>query len=195
MIEIDIQMNASGTLVLAHDPDLARIAGIRENIHDMSDQDIAHIVLPDGSPLMSLEQALIYARDNSITLMIEPKVTGHELYYAERLVDLIHRTRMNGYVMIHSLDIAILSRIHELDPDISRGYIIFGGFGNFGSLPVDFFSLEERMISQRVVDDIHSYQKKVYVWIVNDPKKLQKLKKIGVDGVLTDDVRGMRSSK
>lgn len=127
--------------------------------------------------------------------MIEPKVMGHETDYAERIVEMIHRTRMVDRIMIHSLDIGILSRIAEIDPRIPRGYIIFGGFGNFGSLPVDFFSLEERMISLRVVDDIHSYQKKVYVWIVNDPKKLQKLKKIGVDGILTDDVRGMRGSR
>lgn len=61
IIEIDVQMNASGTLVLVHDRGLDRIARTPRRISDMSDIEISRVVLSDGSPLMTLEQALTWA--------------------------------------------------------------------------------------------------------------------------------------
>jgi glycerophosphoryl diester phosphodiesterase len=44
----------------------------------------------------------------------------------------------------------------------------------------------ELNVDQNFVDDAHKRDLKVYVWTVNDPEDIKKMKDLGVDGIFSD---------
>lgn len=43
---------------------------------------------------------------------------------------------------------------------------------------VDFFSIQETLLTPSMIDDIHRYEKKIFVWTVNNPEKIEKYLKM-----------------
>lgn len=81
---------------------------------------------------------------------------------------------MIGNVWIQSFNLANLQNIKKMNPHIKIGLIIFGGFGQFGTTNVDFFSVQESIVTTKIIDDIHKYDKEIFVWTVNSTKNLEK---------------------
>ena len=44
----------------------------------------------------------------------------------------------------------------------------------------------QKYVSQNFVDKIHNMQQKVFCWTVNEKENYNRLKKIGVDGIITN---------
>jgi glycerophosphoryl diester phosphodiesterase len=51
---------------------------------------------------------------------------------------------------------------------------------------VDFFSLQETLITDELITQIHYYKKQVYIWTINDTSEAQYAIYNGIDGVITD---------
>lgn len=192
IIEIDVYENRDGTLILSHDPDLSRIAKVDRDIADMSDEEIRSIRLADGSHIPTLEEVLIVAKEHHIHLMIEPKTHGKERHLYTELVRLLTEYEMISTVSVHSFSLDALQTIKKLNPHISVGHIVFGGFGRFSNSPVDFFSLQETVATRAIIRDIHQHEKRVFLWTINTPENIESYMKMGVDGFITDEVPTIR---
>ncbi len=188
MVEIDIYENASGTLILSHDANLKRVANVNKNIADMSDEEIEQIILPNGEKIPTLQEVLQVANMRDISLLIEPKIHGKEKNLINTLIAELDQNNMIGKTYIHSFDLNLLQSIKKSQPHLKVGLIIFGGFGRFGATEVDFFSLQERLISRSIVNDIKQYEKKIFVWTVNSKLPIENYMRLGVDGIITDDI-------
>ena len=53
---------------------------------------------------------------------------------------------------------------------------------------VDGFSLESSNINEKLVNKIHKNKKEIYAWTVNNEKNINKMIKLGVDNIVTDDI-------
>lgn len=144
--------------------------------------------MPNGEHIPTLKEVLEIAKKDHIRLLIEPKIHGHEQRLPETLITLLRKEDMVGQVQIHSFNLDLLKNIKKQEPHLQVGLIVFGGFGRFGLMDVDFFSLQERVVTASVVNNIHQFEKKVYIWTVNDPDKLAYYVRTGVDGIITDEV-------
>ncbi|MCU1296376.1 MAG: glycerophosphoryl diester phosphodiesterase, partial [Acidobacteriaceae bacterium] len=65
-------------------------------------------------------------------------------------------------------------------------------------LPVDYVIVQETLVSQRLVKEVHDANMKLLVWTVNDRRSMLRLAQWGVDGIISDDtellVRTLRKS-
>ena len=55
-------------------------------------------------------------------------------------------------------------------------------------MPVDFFSLQETIVTRSMIQDIHKNEKRVFVWTVNNMSRIENYMKMGVDGIITDKI-------
>lgn len=96
-------------------------------------------------------------------------------------------------ITISSFDWRVLEAVHEIMPGIptaaltekhNEQYIdVVAQVKNIGATT---WSPEYTDLNQHLVDRAHSIGLKVVTWTVNDPKSIELLEKMGVDGVITD---------
>lgn len=191
--EIDVQETADGTLVLLHDTDLMRVAGVNAKIWEVEyveirDLDAGSWFSPEfaGETIPTLQQAIDLARGH-LRLNIELKYNGHDVRLAERTAELVRR---NGFVeecVITSLDNAGLRRVRQVAPDVRIGQIVTLSIGDFLKLDVDFLSINASVATQAQVRESRRAGLDTHVWTVNDEASMARMIERGVNNIITDE--------
>ncbi|BFL48692.1 glycerophosphodiester phosphodiesterase [Lactonifactor longoviformis] len=192
--EIDVQQTKDGVLVVMHDTDFKRIAGVSQKIWDVTYEecrryDIGKHLMQgfEGEYLPTLEDMLKEA-DGKINLMIELKSSGHEQKLEEKTVELIRRYHFESQCTVASMDYSILERVKELDPHLKTVYIAALAYGDMTELnAADAFSIEETFITPQLLAQASVLDKEVYAWTINDEKSMKRMIKMQVNGIITDN--------
>ena len=58
-------------------------------------------------------------------------------------------------------------------------------------LPVRYVVPNYRLVSRRLVEEIHAAGKLVVTWTVNEPKDMHRVAEMGVDGIISDDTKAL----
>lgn len=187
-VETDVQLTRDGTLVLAHDADLARVAGVPRRVASLRADEVARIRLRGGAPLATLPQALA-AMKGRAGINIELK------RYAESppglvtaVVGAVRAAGMEEAVVIQSFERAHLDELAGLAPTIPAGFLMSVPAGSPFALGADFLSVERRRIDRRFVARTHQSGKLLFAWTVSSEADVRRMLELGVDGVITDDV-------
>jgi glycerophosphoryl diester phosphodiesterase len=197
--EIDVQETADSVVVLLHDTDLMRIAGVDRKIGDLTYQETRELdagswFSPDfaGERIPTLEEAIEVARGR-IGLQVELKFNGLDYELAERVVKIIEENGFAPQAQIVSLDYAGILQVRKLNRDLETGYIVFRAVGDISGLDVDFLSVNSWIATEDLVASIREAGKEIHVWTVNDRRRMYSLIDLGVDGILTDEPSVLRA--
>ncbi len=196
MIELDVQQLADGSLILLHDNNFRRTAGVNRYVWETTFSDVREMeagswYAPDfaGEPVPTLEEALTFARENGLRLNIELKSTGREEGLEAQVAALIRDCGMTDACVITSQQYQVLRRVKEADPDLVTGYILSMAYGRFYDLEdADFFSVRQDSVTEAMVRGLHDSGKRLYVWTVNDDAGMERFAQMHVDGIITDNV-------
>lgn len=125
-IETDVQRSADGVLVLFHDDNLMRIAGLPMAIHDLTYAELLALDLGKGKDekyagerIPTLEEFLRHFGGKELHFAIEIKEEGVE---AETL-EMIRRYGCRERIIITSGIWRALQTVHALEPDMPLGYL------------------------------------------------------------------------
>jgi glycerophosphoryl diester phosphodiesterase len=191
--EVDVQETADGEVVLLHDTDLRRVAGLGRSIWDLRYTDLQDLDVGSWfSPAFKAERiptlrAFAAASRGRIRLNIELKNNGHGEDLAGRVVNVLHGTGTADQTVISSLDIELLRQVRRLAPEIKLGLILAAGVGNFLRVDVDFFALSRRLATPAVVRQLHAVGREVHVWTLNDESGIAQAMLDGADNIITSD--------
>jgi glycerophosphoryl diester phosphodiesterase len=190
--EIDVQETADGVIVLLHDTDLKRIAGVNRKIWQSTYPEIKSLdagswFSPEfkGEHIPTLAEAIALSRDK-IKLNIELKFNGHEKHLVESVVKIIRDHNFGSQCVITSLDYAGLRKAKQLNPDLKTGFIIAKSIGNMFRVDTDFLSLDSGIVNADVIAAARKRKKQVHVWTVNKPGSMSYFINLGVDNIITD---------
>jgi glycerophosphoryl diester phosphodiesterase len=179
--EFDVRGTASRQSIICHDPKLNRLV-IRRHTFKQLQASCASI--EEWPP--SLEDVLDrYSR--SAFLNIEVKVRGIELLVA-RAVKRVHLRR--GY-FISSFLPSVVRKLHEIDSTLVLGTLAQTRWQlrRWNKLPAAYVVPHYRLLSRRLIENIHAAGKTVVTWTVNDPRKMLRAAQMGVDGIISDDTK------
>jgi glycerophosphoryl diester phosphodiesterase len=114
---------------------------------------------------------------------------------------LIHDYGMSQKVMIASFETAALKKFRSICPGVATSagaseVVLFYALQKmhlesvyspaFQALQVPQFYGDLHVVTKRFVEAAHSRNLKVHVWTVNGVDDMQKLLRLGVDGIMTD---------
>lgn len=192
--EIDVQETKDGQLIVMHDANFERTAGVRKNVWDVEfnelrqyDAGIRTAYRYKDEKIPTLEE-MIQEAGNNIKLMIELKSTGHEQNLEQRTVDLIRQYQYQEQCMVVSMDRKILKKIKELAPEIKTGLISAVAYGSLENMEeADAFSVEATFVTRNMISRLKANGKPIYVWTLNNEKSIRKYVEMGVDGIITDN--------
>jgi glycerophosphoryl diester phosphodiesterase len=193
MIEFDVLRTPDGRLVLAHD------------YRDAESRDC--LTLAEGLDHFAGEA---YA---DVELDVDMKLPGYEREVAEGLVerDLAARS------LVSTMYTESLDRLGALAPDLRRGWSVPRVRRNWMRSPFavpayaiarvmrarlpgqaaarlraggcEAIMAHQVLAGRRLVRAVHRAGGQLYVWTVDDPKRIRALEQLGVDGVITNDPR------
>lgn len=195
-LELDIRPTRDGRIVVVHDRDLDRLVASAEgqglgDVSALTWSEIRAVQLRDGHRVHTLEE--VYEA-TSARLQVEikdPDVVPLLVEFAAKFPDVGHRVRLTGF------DPEALVRARDLVPQIPRGIIVHE-LPVEGRHPEGLDSLLERtgssvfhcgwngLTSETVREQQHQ-GRRVHVWPVDSPSRMQQALELGADGTTVDD--------
>jgi glycerophosphoryl diester phosphodiesterase len=192
--EIDVQLSQDGVLVVTHDSDFSRMAGVAKKVWDLTYAEIRAIPLgakaaPEfrNEPAPTFDEVLTIARDR-IRLNIELKYYGdHQPRLAERVVEAVQARPMTNQVIIQCFEYERLLEVRRLAPDIPVGYLMSVNATHPGRLKVNFLGAELNRVTGAFVQAAHRRGQQVHVWTVDAPADMERMIDLGVDDLITNE--------
>lgn len=189
-VEIDVQLTKDGIAVLHHDYSLRRMAGVPERVSELTYEELSRLVIGQDENMESIHiPTLAYALSEAqgrIKLLLDLKPYGPGDDLVKEVVNLIQAYGMEEEVYIQSFDTHSLKQIRELAPDIKIGQILYFALGNLSALDVDFYTIEQVMLTDQLVKQAHAAGREVWVWTVNTRRNMKEVLKFQIDGIITD---------
>jgi len=160
-IELDVRLSKDGELVVFHDDNLTRVAGIDGKVIDFTAEELSKMSLSgtkDGVPTLREVLDLI---DGAVPFIIEIKMNGDEKGVSEKLMEVIEGYK--GDYVVESFNPIALKVVRRMRPDILRGILSTEYLKNEkhkGSILYGL--LQHLMLNFMVRPDFIAYDKKGY---------------------------------
>lgn len=191
--EIDVQETADGRVVVLHDADLRRVAGVPSSIwetefDELRQLDVGSWFAPEfsGERVATLEEFLDASRGR-IGLNIELKYTAHQQRLSERVVEILRSRPPGDRVILSSLHRHGLSELRRMAPELKIGWIASARLGNLARQDIDFLAVEHSRITPALLSEARRRGLEIHAWTVNRPSVMQRMLHLDVDNVITDD--------
>jgi glycerophosphoryl diester phosphodiesterase len=197
-LELDVQENADGVVVVVHDRDFMRVANTDLDVYqatqsELDDLDVGRFFAPQFSDqrVPTLREVLELVK-GQVGLFIELKYYGHDHSLEAKVADLVEKSGMASDIVIMSLEYDGVRKAAELQPDWTYGLLNAVAIGDLTRLDVDFLALTAKAASYSRIRRAHRRGMKVYAWTINDPVQMWVMMSRGVDGIITDRVALVR---
>lgn len=183
-IELDVQLLADGTLAVHHDPDLA---------DGRSLSTLTHTELPEWVP--TLPDVLAWAARANIYVNVEIKADkGVQDDRAALTVQTIRHCGLKPeHLIISSFDVPTLQAVRELAPELECAYLFdpreqscADAIAQVRALGCVALHPHFAAVDAASLAHAHAAGLRVNVWTVNDAAEVQRLRALGVDGLIGD---------
>ena len=191
-VEIDVQETADGEVVVMHDSDFMKQAGVDLKIWNARRADLAKIDIGSwfdptfkDERVPTLKDVLTVCK-GKIGVNIELKYYGHDDQLEQRVVETVEALEMASNVIVMSLEADAVKKMKSLRPSWKVGQLMSVSAGGLQDSNADFVAVNASFAGRSFVRSAHDAGKEVYVWTVNDAPTLSAMMSRGVDGLITD---------
>jgi len=191
--EIDVQETADGEVIVFHDSDFMKLAGVNLSVANSTLDQVNEIDIGSwfdaefaAARAPTLSQVLRMVKGRS-RVIIELKYYGHSVQLEQRVVDIVEQADMADDIMIMSLSLQGIQKIQALRPNWIAGLLAAQSAGNIAQIDVDFLAVSSRIATSQLIRRATAAGKPVYVWTVNDAISMSRMLSLGIDGIITDE--------
>ena len=107
-------------------------------------------------------------------------------------MEVILDKRLGDRVTIQSFDVRVLNYLHEKYPGTQTSYLIYLSATDFDrnlaklNFTPDVYSPKYTFVDEAMVAKVHAAGMEILPWTTDDEPDLQRLARLGVDGVITN---------
>ncbi len=197
MIEIDVQMCATGELVVIHDDTVDRTTNGYGYVCDLTFDELRSLTIDGYEQIPTLEE-VIELIDGQVTLNIELKGSNVAEAVAETIVMYVEEFDWSPYdFVVSSFHRYQLDTFRIFCPDVCTGVLFDGAdYEKFIDVALyhdaDFIGcssqlfVPEVMMSQDFIDEAHDNGLQIFVFTINDEDTANMLADMSIDGIFSD---------
>jgi glycerophosphoryl diester phosphodiesterase len=192
-VEFDVHSTKDDELVIIHDAETLRTTGVSGIIKEMTLDEIKKLDAGKGEQIPTLKELIAIAK-GKIGLQIEIKAFS----ITDLLLDLLIKENLLDTSIISCFVFGELLNLKKRESNLKLGHILPEGLKSIRGLKrkaqkaIDngFYSIHPHFssVNKEFIEFAHDIGLKVNVWTVNDRTEMENLIKMGVDGIITDDV-------
>lgn len=199
MVELDVHKSKNGKIIVIHDNTVDKTTNGSGKVGELTLKELKKLdIRPingarqtgEGERIPTLTEVLDLI-DGKIKINIEIKARDA----AKGVVKIIEKYVQKNYTyksfLVSSFDYRNLIKIRLLNSKIRLGIItkrklvflnlLFAQLINAYSINILYTS-----VSKKIIKEAHALSLKVFVWTVNEPQNIKRMKKLGVDGIFSD---------
>jgi glycerophosphoryl diester phosphodiesterase len=191
--EVDVRQTADGVIVLLHDRDLKRVAGVSRRLDEMTYDEVRGLDVGSwfdpvfsGERVPTLAEAIELCRGR-IKMNIELKFFGPDRRLARTVAALVRELDFEPECLVTSFDYDALRDASRHNPRLRTGLIVAHALGDLSLLEVDALSVRADSLSDDMLRAARRLGREVHVWTVNDARQMTRMMKRGVDNIITSD--------
>lgn len=191
-IELDVRFDGDGNVVVFHDSELSRLTGRTGRIETTPAGERAKLRV-GGEPVPLLAEVL---RTFALEVNVEIKATkvGRMGALAAATAKVIKDAGRVEQVLVSSFDPVALVQLHHALPDVALAYL----FHENQALPVrrgwvgswigaSLVHPQHTLCTEATVKAWHTAGLPINTWTVDDRAELERLARLGIDGVFSND--------
>lgn len=191
LIEMDIQETKDGQFVMMHDANLRGLAGINKTPQDLTLEELQEIDIHENgyeTKISSFDDYLNRANELHQKLLIEIKTSHKDSpqmmdHFLEKYAAKI---KVYGHQM-QSLDYHVVEKVTQYDKDIPI-YFILPYNSVFPRTNATGYTMEYSTLDEYFVTKLWNTEQKLYVWTINSSESFDKSFRLGVNGMITDNL-------
>ena len=191
LIEMDVQETKDGQFVMMHDANLRSLAGINKTPQDLTLEELQEIDIHENgyeTKISSFDDYLNRANELHQKLLIEIKTSHKDSpqmmdHFLEKYAAKI---KVYGHQM-QSLDYHVVEKVTQYDKDIPI-YFILPYNSVFPRTVATGYTMEYSTLDEYFVTKLWNTEQKLYVWTINSSESFDKSFRLGVNGMITDNL-------
>lgn len=189
VVELDVLQAADGGLVVVHDTNLRRIAGVNREVADMTTPELTGTTVRQGGrtgTIPTFDAFAARAAELDVPLLVELKAHGRERGdVAGDVVAVLARHGLVEGSLVQAFDRETVADLEARFPEVTTGWVVAFSRGRLDPGPADFVTMEQTSWSPAVLREAHVAGVEVYLWTVTDPLRMRAFMREGVDGLIT----------
>jgi glycerophosphoryl diester phosphodiesterase len=178
-VELDVHATRDGGIVVHHDPDVPGFGPIAE----MTAAEARHARIRNGESLPLLTEVLDLVGDRDVWVEVKGLPAAHDT----TLLAILDQGPKPDRYAVHSFDHRIVHRLGEARPGLRRGILLSAYLQDAVSVMRGAGAMtlwqEWQQVDQELVTQVHDAGGKVIAWTVNESGDLDRMVRLGVDGL------------
>jgi glycerophosphoryl diester phosphodiesterase len=191
--EMDVQLTADDKVVLLHDRDLKRVAGVSRRLDELTYDEVRKLDVGSwfdpafaGERVPTLADVIELCR-GKIRLNIELKFFGADLRLAQVVAELLREQNFESHCLVTSLSYEGLRELKRHNSQVRTGLTVAHALGDISRVDVDALSVRAEFLGLGLLRSAHRRGMEVHVWTVNDASQMTRQMMRGVDNIITSD--------
>ena len=191
-IEIDVFKCLSGQLVLSHDADLERMTGKSGAIENLTLEELDDYLINKEYKICTLNEILEKIKD-PLLINIELKGSDTATTTSEIINDFLVKGTWNiEDFIVSSFNWFELEKFRFFEKDIPVGILVSKSMSINEAIKfakkIDAQAIHPNyeLLNEKTIRKIKNNGFKVYTWTVNDEDTIEYMKKLNVDGIISD---------
>lgn len=178
-VELDVHATRDGGIVVHHDPEIPGLGPIAR----LSLAEARQVRIPNGETLPVLAEVLELVGSRDVWVEVKSLPPAHD---QALLAILDHGPAPERYA-VHSFDHRIVHRLGEARPGLKRGILLTAYLRDplsvMRAVGATVLWQEWQQVDQELVDQMHEAGCIVIAWTVNELGDLDRMVRLGVDGL------------
>ena len=198
ILETDVHLSKDGVVVVAHDPDLTRIARRPGLVSDFTHKELASMDLGFGEGFPSLAELLTAFPDAKFNIDLKTRSS------VEPFADVIRALNAEDRILATSFDEptreAVMRSLPDISSSASQQMVMRARLWTWLGLPMDSLRLPPEVVALQIPPArfgvalvtpsmVRLAKRKgleIHVWTINEPEQMRRLWSMGVHGIITD---------
>jgi membrane-anchored glycerophosphoryl diester phosphodiesterase, putative len=197
LVEMDVQETKDGQFVMMHDANLKQLAGLDAQTQDLTLAELTSLEISENgyrAKISSFDDYFTRANQLGQRLLIEIKTSKKDSKdMMERFLSK-YGAKIKVYQhQIQSLDYQVIDQVVNYDSSIPSFFILpYNTI--FPRTKASGYTMEYSTLDENFVNKLWQSDKRLYDWTINDEDSIVKSFRLGVDGMITDDLELVQSS-
>ena len=186
VIECDVRETADGELVVVHDPDFKRVAGVDRKVKELTLKEIKEKIRIAGTEPVPTLREVIETVNGRCGLFVEIK----EPETVEKVVkEVVSLSEFPNWIALISFYPEALKRVKEIERELTTGLIYSrppGGIVTAKEIGAEIVLPRWPLATEKAVRFAHRLKEVVVAWLIDDERSFERALRNGVDAMATD---------